>query len=176
VESILAISSWLVLELTCEVYFTFKRLDSLYFWSIVVSIWGVGFRATGWTLQNWIAGFNPYVWTTFMIPGRTAMVTGFSFVLYSRLYLIVKDRRILRTVLTLISLDAVAFTVPLTVAFYGPDSHDPMKFLSHILLADRLYVNGYFVQKPSSPVCTSEQRNRPPCTAISRRNGKRLWS
>lgn len=75
-----------------------------------------------------------------MIPGGTAMVTGFSFVLYSRLYLIVKDRRILRTVLTPISLDAVAFTVPLAVAFYGLDLHDLMKFLSLILPADRLCV------------------------------------
>lgn len=75
VTSILTISYWLVIELTCEVYLTFKRHDSLYFWSIVVSIWGVALRATGWTLQNWVAAVDPYMWTTFMIVGGTAMAT-----------------------------------------------------------------------------------------------------
>jgi hypothetical protein len=136
VAAILAISYWLVIELTCEVYFTFKRHDSFYFWSIAVSIWGVALRATGWTLQNWIVAMNPNIWTTLMIVGGTAMVAGFLFVLYSRLHLVIRHQRILNFVLAFICVNAVAFTVPLAVAFYGLDSDDPMKFLSLILPAD----------------------------------------
>jgi hypothetical protein len=147
IAAILAISYWLVIELTCEVYFTFKRHDSLYFWSIVVSIWGVALRAIGWTVQNWIPGLDPYIWITLLLFGGTAMVTGFSFVLYSRLHLVIRNQRILNIVLGLICVDAVAFLVPLAVASYGLVSDDPMKYLSLLLPADRLYVNGYFVQE-----------------------------
>src|ERR1700730_17036288 len=87
VASILAIAYWLVLELTFEVYLTFKRHDSLYFWSILIRTWGVALRAIGWTIQMFDHGASPYLCTTFLVIGVCTMVTGFSFVLYSRLHL-----------------------------------------------------------------------------------------
>jgi hypothetical protein len=147
VAAILAIAYWLVLELTFEVYFTFKRHDGLYFWSIIVSTWGVALRAIGWTVQMFMPGANPYLCTTFMITGVSAMVTGFSFVLYSRLHLVIRDRRVLRVILVAIAFDGVAFLLPLAVAQYGVNSHDPYNYVSLILPAERLYAIGYFLQE-----------------------------
>ena len=147
VAAILAIAYWLVLELTFAVYFTFKRHDGLYFWSILVSTWGVALRAIGWTLQMFAPGANPYLCTSFLIIGVNAMVTGFSFVLYSRLHLVVRDRRVLRVIFIAIIFDGVAFLVPLAVAQYGINSRDAYKYIPLVLPAERLYAIGYFLQE-----------------------------
>jgi hypothetical protein len=147
VAAILAIAYWLVLELTFAVYLTFKRHDGLYFWSIIVSTWGVALRAIGWTVQMFSPGANPYLCMTFMIIGVSAMVTGFSFVLYSRLHLIIRDRRVLRVILIVIIFDGVAFLLPLAVGQFGINSHDPYRYISLILPAERLYAIGYFLQE-----------------------------
>src|SRR2546423_15100118 len=82
-----------------------------------------------------------------MIVGVSAMVTGFPFVLYSRLHLVLRDQRILRFILVAIIFDGVAFLLPLAVAQYGVNSSDPYKYISLVLPAEKLYAVGYFLQK-----------------------------
>ena len=147
IAAILSLAYWLVVELTFEVYFTFKRHDGLYFWSILISTWGIALRSIGWTIQIWVAGADPYLWTTLMMIGLGAMVTGFSLVLYSRLHLVIRDRRILRIVLGVVAFDGVAFWLPLAVAQFGVISDKPQIFVSLVLPAERLYVLGYFLQE-----------------------------
>jgi len=147
VAAILAIAYWLVLEITFEVYLTFKRHDGLYFWSILVSLWGVALRAIGWTVQMFDRGANPYLCTTLMIVGLCAMVTGFSFVLYSRLHLVIDERRLLRVVFIVIVFDGIAFLLPLVVAEYGVRSNDRFRYIPLIAPAERLYALGYFLQE-----------------------------
>ena len=147
VAAILAVAYWLVLQLTFEVYLTFKRHDGLYFWSILVSTWGVAFRSIGWTIEAFVPDANRYLCTTFLLVGLSAMVTGFSFALYSRLHLIIRDRRILRTIFVVIIFNGVAFILPLMVAEYGLRSSDPGKYVSLTFPAERLYALGYFIQE-----------------------------
>jgi hypothetical protein len=147
VAAISAIGYWLVLELTFEVYFTFKRHDGLYFWSIIISIWGVALRSIGWTVQMFVHGANKYFCTTFLVVGVSAMVTGFSFVLYSRLHLVIRDYRILRAVLIVIVFDGVAFLLPLAVSQFGLDSQNPYPYIPIALPAERLYAVGNFAQE-----------------------------
>lgn len=147
VAAICAVGYWLVLELTFEVYLTFKRHDGLYFWSITVSTWGVALRSIGWTIQMFVHGANVYLTTTCLIIGVSAMVTGFSFVLYSRLHLVVRDHRILRVVLAVIIFDGVAFLLPLAVSQFGVISPNRYSYISLILPTERLYAIGNFLQE-----------------------------
>jgi hypothetical protein len=147
VAALLAIAYWLVLELSFDVYVTFKRHDSLYFWSILISTWGVALRAIGWTIQMFDPGANPYLCTTFLIIGVSTMVTGFSFVLYSRLHLVIRNARVLRVTLIVIIFDGVAFFLPLAVAQYGVISDNPFPYIPLALPAERLYAVGYFLQE-----------------------------
>lgn len=147
VAAILAVGYTLVLQLTFEVYLAFKRHDGLYFWSIIVSTWGVAFRAIGWTIEAFVPDANQILCTTFLLVGLSAMVTGFSFVLYSRLHLVIRDRRILRKILAVLIFNGVAFILPLVVAEYGLHSSDPGKYVSLVLPAERLYALGYFLQE-----------------------------
>lgn len=147
VAAISAVGYWLVLELTFEVYLTFKRHDGLYFWSITISTWGVALRSIGWTIQMFVHGANAYLTTTCLIIGVSAMVTGFSFVLYSRLHLIIRDHRVLRVILAVIIFDGVAFLLPLAVSQFGVNSPNRYPYIALILPAERLYAVGNFLQE-----------------------------
>ena len=147
IAAILSLAYWLVIELTLEVYLTFKRHDGLYFWSILISTWGIALRSIGWTIQCWVPSANPYLWTTLMMIGLGAMVTGFSLVLYSRLHLVIRDHRILRIVLGVVAFDGIAFWLPLAVAQFGVISDKSQVFVPLVLPAERLYVLGYFLQE-----------------------------
>lgn len=147
VAAISAVGYWLVLEITFEVYLTFERHDGLYFWSILFSTFGVALRSIGWTIQMFVLNANVYLCTTLLVVGVSAMVTGFSFVLYSRLHLVIRDRRILRVVFIVIVFDGVAFLLPLAVSQFGVSSQDPYPYISLVLPAERLYAVGNFLQE-----------------------------
>lgn len=80
--------------------------------------------------------------------GWFAMVTGQSFVLYSRLHLVVRDEWRIRWVLYLIIFDAVIFGIPLmTLAFFtnrpGPDP----AVVNTFSMFDKIQVGMFFVQE-----------------------------
>jgi hypothetical protein len=75
------------------------------------------------------------------------MVTGFSFVLYSRLHLVIRDHRILRVVFAVIIFDGVAFLLPLAVSQFGVNSLNRYPYIPLVLPAERLYAVGNFVQE-----------------------------
>src|SRR2546421_9349833 len=91
-------------------------------------------RVISWTLQNWTPGVNPYIWTTLMIVGIIVMVPGFPFVLYSRLHLVIRKPKDAEHSPHLYP--SRRRRLPLTEAFYGLASDDPMKYVSLLLPAD----------------------------------------
>jgi len=94
---------------------TFKRRNTLYFWSVLITSWGIINHSLG-VILKWFVGSCPWeVYTAFSSFGWWGMVTGQSLVLYSRLHLVVRDQRILRAVLIMILVDFCLFQVPTTV-------------------------------------------------------------
>ena len=112
--AMLSISIYMAALVDLKALVTFKR-HTLYFWSLVVTSWGIIFHSLG-VILKWFVGSCPWqVHTTFSSLGWWGMVTGQSLVLYSRLHLVVRDQRILRAVLTMIILDFCLFQVPTTL-------------------------------------------------------------
>ncbi|TID22856.1 Drug resistance protein [Venturia nashicola] len=103
----------LAFEVIIQLFFQFKR-KSLYFWSILISsCGGLLFSASGFVLQ-----YDPnsaIYGSVLMNIAWIAMVTGFSFVLYSRLHFLNPRPLILRIVLAFIVIDALLFQVPVIV-------------------------------------------------------------
>ena len=94
---------------------TFKRYNTLYFWSLLVTSWGIILHSLG-VILKWFVGSCPWeVYTLFSSLGWWCMVTGQSLVLYSRLHLAVRDKRVLRAVLIMIIVDFCLFQVPTTL-------------------------------------------------------------
>ncbi|KAI5460834.1 hypothetical protein BGZ63DRAFT_464859 [Mariannaea sp. PMI_226] len=121
-SAFMTIAFYHVIELHCLLFNTFKKWRGLYFWSVFGATWGVALNGLGVVLKS----FNLTDGSTAqMIPvlllllvGWYLMVTGQSVALYSRLHLVVYDRRIVRGVLYLIIFLAVTCHLPLTIIIF----------------------------------------------------------
>ncbi|CBF71339.1 hypothetical protein AN6727.2 [Aspergillus nidulans FGSC A4] len=132
----IALSCYNVLELVVLVLSTFRRWKGLYFWSLLISgVVGVVPYSIGFLLK-----FFSHVDSTFSVSiltvGWWTMVTGQSFVLYSRLHLVLRDERILHRVLYMIIANVFLLHVPTTVLTYGAN-----------VVADEPWVVGYNVME-----------------------------
>ena len=136
----------MTVELTLQVFFTFKRHNSLYFWSILICTWGVGLHVIGLILKL----FNESNWIISSILfkiGWVGNVTGFSFVLYSRLNLVVRNRKILRAVLVMIITDAFLLHTPIIIFDFGISSPHPYIWFTPMYIMEKIQVTWFSVQE-----------------------------
>jgi len=115
----MAIAWFNVIELHFILFSTFKRWWTLYLWSVLLTAWGIALNGLAVVLQQWVvtdeAPNHRLPIAALMTFGWYLMVTGFSVVLFSRLHLLVHDRRKVRGVLFLIIFSAVSMHIPITV-------------------------------------------------------------
>jgi hypothetical protein len=114
----ITLSLYNAIELLALIYITFKHYSGLYFWSLLIASAGVIPYSVGYVLVYFDVSYN-FIGYIIDTLGWCAMVTGQSVVLYSRLHLVSRDRRILRAVVWMIMIDAVIFHVPTTVMLFG---------------------------------------------------------
>ena len=110
------------IELLFVVVATFKRYNSLYFWSLTVSSLGCFLHGMGFLMKFFQLTRLTYLSVTIITIGWYSMVTGQAVVLYSRLHLVELSTRLRRHVLYMIIIDAVLFHIPTTVLTYGSNS------------------------------------------------------
>ncbi|KAL4963003.1 uncharacterized protein BDV14DRAFT_177364 [Aspergillus stella-maris] len=113
-----AITVYNSIELLVLTLATFKRYQGLYFWSLLVSSCSLIVNTLGFVLFFFVPISN-YICVTVIIIGWCCMVTGHSLVLWSRLHLVLQNRKLLRGVLYLIIVDGVVLHTSVTVLLYG---------------------------------------------------------
>lgn len=138
----------MTVELTVWVFYTFRKYSGLYFWSVLVTTWGVTLHAIGFILKFCVPKCNWILSTVLAEIGWVGMVTGFSVVLYSRLHLVVRNQRILRLVLAMIITDAFLFHVPTIVFQFGVSNKSThKKYLPYMAPMERVQVLGFSLQE-----------------------------
>ncbi len=153
------------IELDLLIFYTFRRRKGLYFWALLVSSWGCTLHALGFILKflvgsSWLVDLpfieigensasakKEYASDSNQRVGWVAMVTGQAFVLYSRLHLVVRNRRTLRLVLAMIIFDAVALHLPTIVFTYGSNSPDADAWVDKFNVMERIQLTGFCVQE-----------------------------
>lgn len=123
----------------------FKRWHGLYFWSILVSSIGVFFYSIGFLLEYFITG-NRYAGDIVNNLGWSAMVTGQSVVLYSRLHLVLNDLKLLRAILWMIIIDALLFHIPTTAIHFGAYSGQ-RGFYDGSQIIEKIQMTGFCIQE-----------------------------
>ncbi|KAI0893174.1 hypothetical protein F4806DRAFT_505155 [Annulohypoxylon nitens] len=102
---------------------TFRRKNTLYFWTILVANTGV-LMCLLYTFVFWgLAPVMPMAVLTSL--GWILMSTGQSLVLYLRLHLVIRDRQKLRWILYLIIFTFVTLQIPATVCFLALNASPP---------------------------------------------------
>ncbi|KAK3394721.1 hypothetical protein B0H63DRAFT_55914 [Podospora didyma] len=116
ISAFCGIALWMSFELLVLVYVTFKRRRGLYFWSIIITTLGFILQVTGYILKFFENSWPKALVAVIFSLGRIFNVTGFSVVLWSRLHLIVQNRRLLQALLVMVIVTAITMHVP-TVVF-----------------------------------------------------------
>jgi hypothetical protein len=147
VASIFAVSFWLVVELSVQVFFTFKKHNGLYFWSILAVICGVAFHSVGLLLVVFVPESNQTFSTVIAKIGWIGDSTGFAMVLYSRLHLVVRNSRILHLVLAMIIVDAFLFHTPVIVLLIGRTISPERDWDKYVWPIERVQVVGFALQE-----------------------------
>ena len=119
ISAFTAVAWYNCIEVNVILWRYFKRHKGLYFFSVLVSSIGIVLHALGLLLSYFDIFSNRYIALAISTPGWYAMVTGQSFVLYSRLNLVMYDDRKLKFVLYMIIIDAFLFHVPTSVFTFG---------------------------------------------------------
>lgn len=103
------------IELQIRIWYRFKRYTGLYFWSLLVSSWGCALHPLSFLMLDFKIWKNAQVTGIVIGISWWAMVTGQALVLYSRLHLVVRDRRKIRWVLIMIITNVFVLHIPITV-------------------------------------------------------------
>lgn len=147
VECFLTVAFYNVIELNVIIYSSFPRRTGLYFWSFVVATWGIAVYSVGFLTKDLSVIRSGFVYGTFIVVGWTCMVTGQSMVLFSRMHLLVRDKRILRTTLACIVINAIIGHVPTSIVLYGSNSPHPDRWLEPYAIMERIHVTIFFLQE-----------------------------
>jgi hypothetical protein len=139
-----------MIELFVQIAFRFKSWKGLYFWSLIISTLGILPYTLGLLFKFFgvIQGY-PLVFLaiTMIDVGWQMMVTGQSFVLYSRLHLICRSEKIQRAVLWMIIANWFISNVPTTVFIFAAASPQPERYDGPYGVWERLQLCLYFVQE-----------------------------
>lgn len=147
VTSFLAIALYNVVELNFIILATFKQRRGLYFWSFVVATWAIAPCAVGFLIKYLQLSNLSTLYVTLIVLGWSAMVTGQSVVLYSRLHLVDRNRTRLRLVLTMIIVNAVICHIPIIVMVYGANGPNPGPYVLPYSIYEKVQVTIFFLQE-----------------------------
>jgi hypothetical protein len=142
-----AISFYNFIELNFILLTVFQQKKGLYFWSFVVSTWGIALFCIGFTLKVFALTLTPYVSATFTLVGWSAMVNGQSLVLYSRMHLIVYNRHVLHAMLAMIVADFIILNPPIWAVLYGSIGPNSAKYSRLYSVFEKVQVSMYFLQE-----------------------------
>ncbi|KAI1406104.1 hypothetical protein F4819DRAFT_507654 [Hypoxylon fuscum] len=106
------------IEIFILIFTMFQRRNTLYFWSMLISNIGISIHEIYATLQLFnLAPDLPKALIASL--AWLIMTTGQSIVLYSRLHLVMDNRRKLRWVLLMIAISFITLQLPTTTVFIG---------------------------------------------------------
>ncbi|KAH0556504.1 hypothetical protein GP486_005603 [Trichoglossum hirsutum] len=146
ISAFTGISWYNVLELNVIIWFTFKQRHGLYFYSLLAASWGIVFHQLGYILRFFGVSKNDYASEAIVNVGWYCMVTGQSFVLYSRLHLVVRDNRKVRWILYMIIIDFFIFHIPTsTLDFFCV--YNVKKYYPYFNIMEKIQVTGFFLQE-----------------------------
>jgi hypothetical protein len=136
------------IELLILCFTRFKKRRDVYFWTLLVATLGIIPYNLGFMLKLFNVIHNNNISLTFTSIGWYCMVTGQSMVLWSRLHLLVQNRKLLRGILYVIIIDAFVLHIPTTVLAFGTNSPShPKEFVRGYEIIERIQLIGFCIQE-----------------------------
>lgn len=136
-----------VIELIVLIFITFKRYQGPYFWSMLIASIGILPYSVGYLMKFLALTTASWLPVTLLTVGWWTMVTGQSFVLYSRLHLVVENQRILRMVKGMIIMNVFLLHIPTTCLTYAANFSGTHAAVAGYDVMEKLQLTGFCVQE-----------------------------
>lgn len=147
IATFIGIALYNVVELNVIILRTIKPGRCLYFWSFIIATWGIVPWSLGYLIKSFHLANGTLLYSIFISIGWCAMVTGQSFVLYSRLQFVLRKQTYLRRVLAMIIFNAVVLHIPTIVMGFGAQSSNPRIWLIVYPIYEKIEVTVFFLQE-----------------------------
>ncbi|KAJ5171199.1 uncharacterized protein N7500_003982 [Penicillium coprophilum] len=135
------------IELVVLCLSSFRHRKSTYFWSLLISSVSIIPYTLGFTLLFFPTGVTPWLCMSLAIPSWYGMVTGQSIVLWSRLHLVLQNKKVLLALLWMICIDAVILHIPTSVIIFGTVAHPTGPWALAYDIIERIELIGFCVQE-----------------------------
>jgi hypothetical protein len=142
-----ALAWYNAIELIILCFVSFRRWNGTYFWSLLIASACIIPHVLGYVLLLFPTGVSPWLCVTLIVVTWCSMVTGQSVVLWSRLHLVMQNRRVLRGVLWMICVNAVLFHLPTIVTMYGSVAEPESAWARGYAVMERVQLVGFCVQE-----------------------------
>ncbi|KAL5371428.1 hypothetical protein DPSP01_014271 [Paraphaeosphaeria sporulosa] len=143
----LSIALYNVIELNFLIFAIFKRRKGVYFWSLLVATWGIVPHAIGFIFKFFRVISIPVLSSALVALGWPCMVTGQSLVLYSRLHLVVKNKRKIRWVLYMIIFNVVVLHFPVIALALSAEATHSNRIIRVFTTYDKVQIVVFFIQE-----------------------------
>ncbi|KAK2737287.1 hypothetical protein FQN55_001213 [Onygenales sp. PD_40] len=148
IATFLGIGWYNAIELCVLVFVAFNAYRGLYFWSLLLSaVAGVVPYSVGFLLKFFELMESMWLSVVLLSAGWWVMVTGQSFVLYSRLHLVLRDQRILQRVLYMIIGNVFLLHLPTTILTFGSNSSAKDSFVPAYNIMEKIQMTGFCLQE-----------------------------
>ncbi|PVH90131.1 hypothetical protein DM02DRAFT_498180, partial [Periconia macrospinosa] len=147
IAAFIAVTVTNVIEINIQIFLVFRKRTELYFWSLLVASWGTVLHTVGFLLKFFRLCTNDYANIIIITAGGVPMVIGTAVVLYSRLHLVVEDRRTVRWILVMIFMSFFLFTLPPTILNFGTNSRNPQPYLEPFKIYEKIMLFGFSLQE-----------------------------
>ncbi|KAI5866799.1 integral membrane protein [Durotheca rogersii] len=143
--------SWYVgIEINISLFMLFKRWSGLYFWSCALGSWGVILQPLFIVLADFGIWSNLSASISMIYLTWLIMVVPQSWVLYSRLHLIMHGEKMLRWIMVVLIFNSIVFSVPTIVIGTLAQATTINPSLPHVnLIWDRVQLVVFFAQELS---------------------------
>ncbi|KAE8384534.1 hypothetical protein BDV23DRAFT_176985 [Aspergillus alliaceus] len=142
-----AVTWYNAIELVVLCLTTFKHYRGCYFWSLLITSFGLILNCLSYMFFFFYLTVSRYVAVTLGFIAMCCVVTGHSLVLWSRLHLILRSSKTIRIFLWIIIVDAILFQVPSTVLIYIVISSDNRHLRIAFTLTTFVQLIGFCMQE-----------------------------
>jgi hypothetical protein len=148
IAAVSAVAIFMSIDLSLYSVFRTKKRESHYFWAINITAWGVALQTIAFILLIFVPECSP-IFSVFLAKiGWISNVTGFAFVLYLRLHLVLRNRRLLQIILAWIIIDGVVFHLTTAVFEFGMVTSDhPDPWIARLSIIERISVIMFSLQE-----------------------------
>ncbi|KUL83071.1 hypothetical protein ZTR_11169 [Talaromyces verruculosus] len=148
ITAVIAIALYNSVETVVIVLFVFKHYGGTYFWSLLAACLGLFMMTLGYSTYFYNIIPNLFGQTAPTVVGWCIFMIAESVVLWSRLHLVMQNRKILRGVMIMIGSTAIFLLIPTTALAFCNDIHPPRQvFIRGYQIMENIQLTGFTVQE-----------------------------